>query len=76
WISGAKINFQDADSAYVLSPEGDYQVLIQFTQDPLEFRGPDGKVYETHPGSSKPVAQIMEAKFLAGQWFVEQLSSM
>ncbi|WP_312180502.1 DUF6318 family protein, partial [Arthrobacter sp.] len=23
WISGAKINFQDADSAYVLTPEGD-----------------------------------------------------
>lgn len=63
WMAGAMIDYRSVDSDYVLTPDGLYQVLIQFTQEPVEFYGPDNAEYGIDPGSSAPVVQIMEARF-------------
>ena len=76
WMAGALIDFRSVHSEYVPTAEGRYQVLIQFTQEPIEFHGPDGANYGTDPGSELPVVQILEGRFDSGKWIVEQLSSM
>ncbi|WP_255220893.1 DUF6318 family protein [Arthrobacter luteolus] len=76
WMAGSLIDFRSVHSDYVLTPEGRYQVLIQFTQEPIEFYGPSGESYGTDPGSEMPVVQMLEARFESGKWTVEQLSSM
>ncbi|MEB7504685.1 DUF6318 family protein [Arthrobacter koreensis] len=76
WIAGAMIDFRSVHSDYVLTPNNLYQVLIQFTQEPIEFFGPDGEEYGVDPGSEAPVVQILEASFQDKAWTVDQLSSM
>lgn len=76
WIAGAEIDFRSVHSDYVLTPDGLYQVLIQFTQEPIEFYGPEGAEYGVDPGSEAPVVQILEARFQDQNWVVSQLSSM
>ncbi|WP_268234986.1 DUF6318 family protein [Arthrobacter sp. BL-252-APC-1A] len=76
WMAGAMIDFRSVHSDYVLTPDGLYQVLIQFTQEPIEFFGPEGAEYGVDPGSDAPVVQILEARFQDEKWVVAQLSSM
>ena len=76
WIVGGQITVHGLDSEYVLTDTGRYQVLVQFSQDPLELRGPEGRVYKEHPGSERPVVQLLEARWTDGTWVVEELVSM
>ena len=76
WMAGSMIDFRSVHSDYVLTPDGLYQVLIQFTQEPVEFYGPNGAEYGIDPGSDTPVVQILEARFEDNHWVVAQLSSM
>ncbi|MGW9402628.1 DUF6318 family protein [Arthrobacter sp. NPDC055585] len=76
WMAGSLIDFRSVHSDYVLTPAGLYQVLIQFTQEPVEYYGPGGAEYGIDPGSERPVVQILEARYEKDHWIVEQLSSM
>ncbi|MGW9402624.1 DUF6318 family protein [Arthrobacter sp. NPDC055585] len=76
WIVGAHITVLGIDSAYVLTSEGRYQVLVQFKQDAFELQGPDNRIYDHYPGTDRPVVQMLEAHYKGHQWIVDELRSM
>lgn len=76
WIFGGQITVWGMDSEYVLTDAGRYQVLVQFSQDRIELRGPNDVLYTEHPGSKHPVVQMLEARWTDAGWVVEELVSL
>ena len=69
WISGGKLTVHGTQSNYVLTSKGQYQVLVHVEQDPLEYRGPEGQIYERDEGLSSDTVHMIEASFSEGRWY-------
>jgi hypothetical protein len=73
WILGGKFIVHGTQSSYVLTSKSQYQVLIHVEQDPLEYRGPEAKVYETDEGLSSDTVHMLEATYADGGWFAHNV---
>nr|WP_231713342.1 DUF6318 family protein [Arthrobacter sp. zg-Y769] len=67
WIANATIDVRDAHSDYVLTPEGRYQALAQFTQDAMEYYGPEG-LQGSEDADVAPSVQLFEATWDGDEW--------
>ncbi|MCC3291902.1 MULTISPECIES: DUF6318 family protein [unclassified Arthrobacter] len=67
WIANANIDVRDAYSDYVLTPEGRYQALAQFTQDAMEYYGPEG-LQGNEEADVAPSVQLFEATWNGDKW--------
>ena len=69
WMVGGKLHAVGAHSTYEITAKGQFQVLVQLSQDPYEYRGVDDLIYGTYEGFDATTVQMIEASFDSG-WFV------
>ncbi len=67
WTVGGKVLVDHARSAFVLTPEGNYQVILSVHQTLQWFYRADGTIDELIPGS-KQMDDIMVAVYKDGHW--------
>ena len=72
WMAGARINIQSVASNFVETPEGRFQVLVQYMQDDLEYHSPEGHL-STYPGDDRPAVQMIEGRHTNGNWTAEDV---
>ena len=73
WILGGELEIIDAHSEYVLTSKGLFQVLMQIRQDPYEYRGPNGHLYEVNAGLPPTTVHLIEASYVNGNWFADNV---
>ncbi|MCC3265429.1 DUF6318 family protein [Arthrobacter gengyunqii] len=69
WILGGTLVTMSTKTNYAVTSKGVYQVLIQIRQDPYEYRGPAGKLYEVNKGLEATTVQMIEATYTENGWF-------
>ena len=72
WIAGAIVEVTSVASDFILLETGEYQVLVMFTQEPIEAYGPGGRHYNTI-GEGNPYVQLIEADFSNGRWTANEV---
>ncbi|WAP53429.1 DUF6318 family protein [Arthrobacter sp. ATA002] len=68
WMAGSFVDVRDVHSDFILTPSGSYQVLIQITQEELEYYGPGGVDYGPSDGIQSPIVQLIEASYQNNYW--------
>ncbi|WP_342022428.1 DUF6318 family protein [Arthrobacter citreus] len=68
WMAGSSVRARSVHSDFILTPDGYYQVLIQITQEDLEYFGPNGVDYGIVEGIYAPIVQIIEASHDGSSW--------
>ena len=76
WMAGSSVTVRDVHSDFVLTPDGNYQVLVQITQKDLEYFGPGGVDYGIIEGVHAPIVQIIEASHDSSSWHAVLVESI
>ena len=76
WVTGGSVEIVSSTSEFVLTPDGHYQALVEFTQEPTVFYGPTDGIQGKSEGNAKPGVQIMEARHVKGAWFVKNVETI
>ena len=76
WMAGSAVRVRDVHSDFILTPDGRFQVLIQITQDDLEYYGPGGIDYGPTEGIVSPIVQLIEASYQNGTWRAERVENI
>ncbi|MCC3265427.1 DUF6318 family protein [Arthrobacter gengyunqii] len=73
WITGGKLEVIGTQTTYTLTSTDQYQILVQLRQDPYEYRGPSGHLYEKNDGLSSTTVHLIEAIYLDDHWFANNV---
>ncbi|MBP3043826.1 hypothetical protein KKR91_04295 [Arthrobacter jiangjiafuii] len=73
WMGGGQVETRSVKSDFVVTPEGRYQVLIQISQQSMDFYSP-GEYLGTREISSLDLGvQMIEATYRDGEWFADDV---
>lgn len=72
WLGGGRITTPSLSTNFLIAPDGNYQVAVQVSQEPLSYYNPDGSMDSADP---KPAdaGNLMLAVFKNGIWFVNTI---
>lgn len=70
WLAGGKVTTPSITTTFIKASDGNYQVAIQVSQEPLSYYNPDKSLDSVDP---KPAdsGSLMLAVFRDGAWFVQ-----
>ncbi|WP_427115494.1 DUF6318 family protein [Pseudarthrobacter scleromae] len=70
WLAGGKVTTPSINTTFIRAPDGNYQVAVQVSQEPLSYYNPDKSLDSIDP---KPTdsGSLMLAVFRDGAWFVQ-----
>ncbi|WP_146068456.1 MULTISPECIES: DUF6318 family protein [unclassified Arthrobacter] len=73
WITGGKLEVIGTKTTYSPTSKQQYQILVQLRQDPYEYRGPGGHLYEENGGLDSTTVHLIEASYLDHHWFAHNV---
>ncbi|WP_354179771.1 DUF6318 family protein [Arthrobacter sp. UYP6] len=73
WITGGKLEVIGTQTTYTLTSKEQYQILVQLRQDPYEYRGPGGHLYERNDGLGSTTVHLIEATYLDDHWYANNV---
>lgn len=74
WMANSAIEVIGVQSDYVLTPEGRFQALVHFSQEAMEYYGPEG--LQTVGEADAGVVQLFEAVWGEGKWTVVNIATI
>jgi hypothetical protein len=72
WLSGGKITTPSVTTNFRVAPDGNYQVAVQVSQEPISYYNSDGSLDSADPKSAD-TGSLMLAVYKNGAWFVNTI---
>ncbi|WP_258868455.1 DUF6318 family protein [Arthrobacter sp. RT-1] len=72
WLSGGKVTTPAISTNFRIAPDGNYQVAVQVSQEPLSYYNPDGSL-DSADSKTANSGSLMLAVFKDGAWFVNTI---
>lgn len=72
WLGGGRITTPSVSATFLVAPDGNYQVALQVSQEPLSYYNPDGSL-DSADAKSADTGNLMLAVFKNGAWFVNTI---
>ena len=75
WLVGGKLSTPVANTTFVKTQDGRYQVAVQVHQEPLSYMRADGSVARTDP-QAPDQGNLLMLNYKKGAWSVSELGSI
>jgi hypothetical protein len=72
WLAGGKVETPALSTTFRIAPDGNYQVAIQVSQQPLSYYNADGSLDSADPRTDD-TGNLMLATFKDGSWYVNNI---
>jgi hypothetical protein len=72
WLVGGKVQTPAVSTTFRVAPDGNYQVAIQVSQQPLSYYNADGTL-DSSDAKTDDTASLMLAVFRNGSWYVNNI---
>ncbi|WP_171027591.1 DUF6318 family protein [Pseudarthrobacter sp. NamE2] len=72
WLGGGKVTTPAVSTNFKIGANGNYQVAVQVSQEPLSYYNPDGTLDGTDPHTANS-GSLMLAVYRDGAWFVNTI---
>ncbi|WP_396020498.1 DUF6318 family protein [Arthrobacter sp. ISL-48] len=72
WLGGGKVTTPTVSTTFRVAADGNYQVAVQVSQEPLSYYNADGTIDSTEPRPANS-GSLMLAVYKDGAWFVNTI---